>query len=498
MPQHPSADQTARRLLKNLKESTPSRTGPRCDPSLFDSGIVLKLALGRRVEFADPALRKLSAEVLRQAAAAHVRHCHFYPDATPYQVLGLAPEASERAIMEAFRLLMQLVHPDRQRVRGEWPEAFAAQANGAYAILRDADARARFDREASERVARARSAQAAAVAAAAAVPPVPRWPKSGRVMRRPPSPPLLPEWLTEGVGGFVRAHPAAVAFAALIGIAVLMIAAAAWEGREGSLARDKRAPEPLPVATPMRGAPEPTAVAQAQAPIAPTNEQVAPTGNATAPSTTARDGIPPDATRDNGARAANASERSVPAQDSRMPPREVAAIVVAPALERAPPEASVAPAVTAVPPQVSAAQERPAGSAQPAPAANPGSAARGPNTDEIEALFVTFVDSYDRGRLDAIAALFDDDARTDERHGRAEIRRDYDEVFRRSDWRRMRLTRVSWKHLGEVTHARAEAAIRMGWRDGREVEERLAMDIELARRDGRVVITRLSQRAGAP
>ena len=207
---------------------------PAVRPLAVDSGIVLKLALGRRVEFADPALRKLSAEVLRQAAAAHVRHCHFYPDATPYQVLGLAPDASERAIMEAFRLLMQLVHPDRQRVRGEWPEAFAAQANGAYAILRDADARAKFDREASERVARARSAQAAAVAAAAAVPPAPRWPASGHVMRRPPPPPLLPEWLTEGVGGFVRAHPAVVAFAALIGIAVLMIAAAAWK-----VARDR-------------------------------------------------------------------------------------------------------------------------------------------------------------------------------------------------------------------------------------------------------------------
>lgn len=496
MPQRPSADQTARRLLKNLQETSPSRTGPRCDASLFDSGVVLKLALGRRVEFTDPALRRVSAEVLRQAAAAHVRHCHFHPGATPYQVLGLAPDASERAIMDAFRLLMQLVHPDRQRVRGEWPEAFAAQANGAYAILRDADSRAKFDREASERVARARSAQAAAVAAAAAVPPVPRWPASGHVMRRPPPPPLLPEWLTEGVGGFVRTHPAVVAFAALIGIAVLMIAAAAWEGREGSLAREKRAPEPLPAATSMRSAPEPVAVAQA--PIAPPNEQAPPMGSAMALATTARDGIPPDAPRGNGARAANASERSVPTQDSRMPPREVAAIVVAPALERAPPEVSVAPAVTAVPPPVTAAQERPAGSAQPAPAANPGSASLGPNTDEIEALFVTFVDSYDRGRLDAIAALFDDDARTDERHGRAEIRRDYDEVFRRSDWRRMRLTRVSWKHLGEVTHARAEAAIRMGWRDGREIEERLAMDIELVRRDGRVVITRLSQRAGAP
>jgi hypothetical protein len=40
--------------------------------------------------------------------------------------------------------------------------------------------------------------------------------------------------------------------------------------------------------------------------------------------------------------------------------------------------------------------------------------------------------------------------------------------------------------------------VRIGWRDGREVEQRHAVDMELARRDGRVVITRLSQQPSAP
>jgi hypothetical protein len=35
--------------------------------------------------------------------------------------------------------------------------------------------------------------------------------------------------------------------------------------------------------------------------------------------------------------------------------------------------------------------------------------------------------------------------------------------------------------------------VKIGWRDGREVEQRLAVDMELVRRDGRVVIAKLSQ-----
>ena len=55
-----------------------------------------------------------------------------------------------------------------------------------------------------------------------------------------------------------------------------------------------------------------------------------------------------------------------------------------------------------------------------------------PATAEIEALFAAFVESYERGRADAFAALFDDDAETNLRQGRAAIRGEYDELFRLS------------------------------------------------------------------
>ena len=121
-----------------------------------------------------------------------------------------------------------------------------------------------------------------------------------------------------------------------------------------------------------------------------------------------------------------------------------------------------------------------------------------PTTAEIEALFAAFVESYDRGRLDAFTALFDDDAESNLHHGRAAIRGEYDELFRLSSWRRMQLTRINWKRAGERAYAKGEIAVRIGWRDGREVDQRIAVDMEMAHRDGRLVITRLSHQPRTP
>src|SRR5208282_4768155 len=165
---------------------------------------------------------KVSSATWREAAAEYVRQVFFRPDATPYQTLGLASEATPQAIKEHFRLLMQLVHPDRQGARALWPEAFAAQANRAYGILRHAESRAELDREEAARAERARVAQHKA--AAAAMMPTQRWP-TGRATRRPAPPVVLPEWLTSGVGGFMRQHPALVAFVALLFGAVLVVSA---------------------------------------------------------------------------------------------------------------------------------------------------------------------------------------------------------------------------------------------------------------------------------
>lgn len=548
MPQRLSADRTAKLLLWNQKEKARLRADPRREASLLDAETVFKLALGRQVEFSDPALQRVSATTLRDAAVAHVRQFHFRADATLYEVLGVSPDATEQEIREAFRFLMQLIHPDRQGDRREWPDAFAARANHAYAILRNVDARARFDREEAQRAAQSRAAQRAAAVAAA--PPAPHWRKPGRVTRGPPPRAVLPEWLTAGVGGFARAHPAVVAFGMLIGIALLVIGSAAWEPGAGRLAREAREPLPNTLPAPrettaaaVAAAPEPAsnvlliaaapppapalARAQVQAPeagagarpVAGPGEGAGTTGGAgrSAPATdlrTVRRDEPPPTVAPTPAPIAPtpAPVAATPARVAPTPapvastPERVAppmnAVPPLPALAVAAPTVADAPPVRAVAvpdaPAVRAVASPPVRVMAAPPPTLSAAAALAPKADEIEAQFVAFVDAYNRGRLDAMAALFDDDAQTNQRQGRAAIRRDYDELFRRSDWRRMNVARMSWKLSGDVAQVTAEGAVRIAWRDGREAEERLALDMDLARRDGRVVIIRLAQRVGAP
>lgn len=136
--------------------------------------------------------------------------------------------------------------------------------------------------------------------------------------------------------------------------------------------------------------------------------------------------------------------------------------------------------------------------AAPPPATLAEASLRAPANAEIELLFAAFVDAYDRGRADAFALLFDADARANQHQGRAAIRGEYDDLFRRSQWRRMQVIRMNWRRVGDTAQAKGEIAVRTGLRDGREHEERLSVDMELVRRDGRLVITRLDQRPGAP
>ena len=116
-----------------------------------------------------------------------------------------------------------------------------------------------------------------------------------------------------------------------------------------------------------------------------------------------------------------------------------------------------------------------------------------PTAAEVETLIAAFISYYENGRLDAFAALFDVDARTNEFTGRAAIRSDYGELFQRSSWRRISLRQLRWRPVGERTQANGEIAVKIGWRDGREVEQRIALEMELMRRGGRTVIARLSQ-----
>jgi curved DNA-binding protein CbpA len=272
-----SAERTAELLLWYLQEPARYRAeGRRRDAPLLDSEIVLKLALGRRVDLGATALRDAqTVALLQDAAALYVRFLFFRPDATPYQTLGLAPGASPATIKESFRLLMQLVHPDRQDARAVWPDSFAALANRAYGVLRNQDARAKFDREAQTRAAMARAMHRAAAASAASRMPVVLQPRprlgGSALLRRM----WLPEWLTAGLGGYAREHPATIAFAVLVGVAALAVGTLAWEGKDGWLTREvgedpasaaprdlAAAPAPGGDSSRASGVPEPASIAE--------------------------------------------------------------------------------------------------------------------------------------------------------------------------------------------------------------------------------------------
>src|SRR5437016_2528083 len=64
---------------------------------------------------------------------------------TPYEVIGVKPDASPDEIRKAYRKLAKQLHPDINPGKPE-AEAQFKQVTAAYDLLSDADKRARYDR----------------------------------------------------------------------------------------------------------------------------------------------------------------------------------------------------------------------------------------------------------------------------------------------------------------------------------------------------------------
>lgn len=114
-----------------------------------------------------------------------------------------------------------------------------------------------------------------------------------------------------------------------------------------------------------------------------------------------------------------------------------------------------------------------------------------PGTAEVETLIAAFISSYESGRLSAFAGLFHDDAQANQQRGRAAIVGEYDQLFRSTISRRMSITQMRWQAVGDRTEAKGELMVKTSWRDGREAEQRVAVDMELVRQGGRAVISKL-------
>jgi hypothetical protein len=342
--------------------------------------LILRLALGQSIELSDPALDGpgVVAE-LERAAIFFVRQVFFRDEATHYQVLGLTPDADSEAIHESFRLLMQLTHPDRREPDSAWPEAFAARVTRAYTTLRNPESRAAYDRQLATKVEPKTDSPVTTHAAKL------RARRSYRQIRLP----ILPEWMTAGVGGFMWRHPTLIAIVGMTAVAIFIVGLVAWSEADGKLTRI--APQPL---------------------------------RALQPGSTS----------------------------------------------------AVSDAIEGLPSSLQQITLRP------------------PTDGEVEAVVATFLSSYEAGRLDTFAALFDDDAEFNLNRGRASIRHEYDELFRRSAWRRMNVSQLRWTAVGDRVEATGQIKVRIEYRDGSEVQQRLTLDMMFVRRGERTVITRLSQR----
>ena len=534
MPQAHTADLIADLLLRYYRDPMQYRTrAPRVAQSFGNLDVVLRLALGRTVEFADHSLAgPTAAAELERAAAFYIQQQFFRDDATHYEVLGLTAQASPEAVRENFRLLMRLIHPDRQGGVATWPDGYAARVNRAHAVLKSHGSRADYDRE----LAAARAKESGAWSAEAARPTLP-----ARVIprgRRTVPGTVWPEWWTAGVAGFAREHPGLTAFAVLIGSSALLVAMMIGPEREAELTGGAAYSSPAAERTRAAGAAPPRAAESESAPgarladsggplsVPPTEGQVpasvpAPTRTPTAPMATppARAAREPAATTPTTgplaapvaapAPAARAAAPPSPTTTAAMPARPAAmasaaspaAAMVAVASPPAatvplpPPQVQVALPAPGVPPMQAAV---PAGTAVPAVVAAPALPRRAAVADapplasaEVEALIASFVSSYERGRLDAFARLFDEDAQSGQQRGRAAIAGEYDEFFRSTAWRRMAVAQLIWKPVGDRTEAKGELMLKTGWRDGREVEQRVALDLELTRQGGRAVISKM-------
>jgi curved DNA-binding protein CbpA len=82
---------------------------------------------------------------IEAALVFFVRRVLLLPQADHYRVLGLTRQATDESIRQHYSLLVRLFHPDRSPGDEEQSRALTARINAAYRVLRDPEARRRYD-----------------------------------------------------------------------------------------------------------------------------------------------------------------------------------------------------------------------------------------------------------------------------------------------------------------------------------------------------------------
>jgi hypothetical protein len=436
----PRAAEVASTLVAFLRDPAHHRPaylhGERAMP---DGSIVLKLALDRVVPAWHRHIDGFDRAELVEAAQAFVRQVCLWERASHYQVLCVERGAATEAIRENYRLLMALLHPDRQKGSGEWPTGCAQRVNEAYAVLSDAGARAGYDRD--TRVAHV-SAPFEGV-------------HPGRVAsRRRTRDFVRPFFLVTGV------------------VAAIFVVQAWWVGsvpqhyavlersapRSNSSAWVRDISESLPrflgITRPTFETLQPLSPARPEARLA---------------------AWVPTIDRPKASLVTAADTPVLPATAPPIPAAPAAIAAAAPPPIEAPPRTIVAQASS------------PPSKAAPAAAA----AASSLGTQDIELLVARLVSYYEQGDADGMMALFASGEPGFWKGMRT--RAAYQDFFRATRQRRLRMDQLQWRSAADLAQARGSATVIADYVDGaRHVEQKVDVEIDIALRDGRAGITRLS------
>ncbi len=424
-------------------------------------------------------------EVLREACQFYVQQVLLDDASDSYRTLGANGTTPAVEIKAHYGLLMRWMHPDRNP--DGWDVVFADRVTRAWNDLRTSDRRSAYD---------------LAFAAATAVTDAEDWTGQAapyQATRAPvlaPRPVLSPSW--------IPAQPASPTFALpvqarwIAGTAIASLAALllilAWPQREqrddfqsaivANTPTDRpiaeAAPAPTAERVPKRGA-EPSSVAAGLVASTSTSTspgaEVSPPAGAVAGSAATRVNAIPQpldvaVPRDNSGslqrpdvaepppRPATEDQRLETLSAATLPDNEGIRTVAASELRAAPtPRAAETPEVEDSP--VDALSE--SASAQPAGIAPANTApvvaeeaeetvARPPNFDEASLLIGRFAHAYQKGDVDALSALFTEDARS-QGGGLAQIRQAYDRLFAQTTARSISIRDIQWRVEDE--HARA-------------------------------------------
>jgi len=441
----------------------------------------------------------VSSADMRQAALFFIEQVLLAHNANHYRVLGVNDDAPLGEIKEHHRLLMRLFHPDRQAVPAERSDAFATRINQAYTVLRSPAARTAYDLSLRQPKAPEPLHQPGPGRYA----PI----ESGAALQH------LPPVVARNLPQFVLGGVAMIAALAVGLVYVTRVPPGAIGAGEGSVSHAPPREPPqvaqaaVPAAVPSPAALheastlpaamqesaikvatlEKAAVMQAEmAPTAPENVTKTPSAAVAAvpQALTLATRLGDEAPRPvSPARPSDRGERSPPrvemksAGSSAERPAQAAAVQSFPASP--PPEA--APKTLAAPLQVEVDAV-----AQP----------QGLRPEQLSGLLAQISEFYEKGDLEALMSLFDENARI-EKGGKTRIRGDYADLFRTTEARELYIRDVMWTRRGEVVHGEGRFEARVV-RKGESAVRIFngSVRIEIVRRNNAPLIIGLFHTAG--